>query len=289
MSFNVLTSKFVGLRQGYASNITTQVVDYDSRSSTVELPPFWVDIVKDVEAKTLEIEQCIDRLHDLHKNRLMVRFDDSVDHVRDMEIDQLTSDITKRFAHVKDLLKQITSDDGDGGNDKEDALCKNIQRTHAARLQELSLQFRKSQKTYMSRVKQQKEGGGSVFQASDDESEADAEEERFESGMLLVGGESKMDRKDLQRRDEEIVKIAKSIEELAVIFRELGALVVEQGSILDRIEYNVDLVVEKVKRGNEELVKTSQIQATQRPIKCILALVVIIFILLLLLAFKHSM
>lgn len=287
MSFNVLTSKFVGLRQGYANNLP-QVVDYDQSHSAIELAPFWVDISRDVEQKTKEIEGLIDELHDLHKSRLMVRFDDSVDHVRDLEIDQLTSDITKRFSHIKDLLKQIQGEDGD----KEDALCKNIQRTHAARLQELSLAFRKSQKTYMSRVKQQKEGGGGVFPDGDDADDADGdqndEEERFESGLLLVSGESKLDRKDLQRRDEEIVKIAKSIEELAVIFRELGQLVVEQGSILDRIEYNVDLVVEKVKKGNEELVKTSQVQNTQRPVKCILVLVLIIFVLLLILAFKHS-
>ena len=43
----------------------------------------------------------------------------------------------------------------------------------------------------------------------------------------------------MNERDEEIVRIAKSIEELAAIFKELAVLVIDQGTILDRIDYNM--------------------------------------------------
>ncbi len=36
--------------------------------------------------------------------------------------------------------------------------------------------------------------------------------------------------------------LAKSIEELSVIFKELAVLVIDQGTVLDRIDYNMEQV-----------------------------------------------
>ena len=41
---------------------------------------------------------------------------------------------------------------------------------------------------------------------------------------------------DINQRDKEIAAIAKSIGELATIFKELSVLVIDQGTILDRID-----------------------------------------------------
>lgn len=40
-------------------------------------------------------------------------------------------------------------------------------------------------------------------------------------------------------RSGEVQNLAKSITELAVLFKDLSALVVEQGTVLDRIDYNI--------------------------------------------------
>ena len=42
---------------------------------------------------------------------------------------------------------------------------------------------------------------------------------------------------EVNERDTEIMRIAQSIEELAVIFKQLAVLVIDQGTILDRIDY----------------------------------------------------
>lgn len=49
----------------------------------------------------------------------------------------------------------------------------------------------------------------------------------------------------IRDRDQEIVAIAKSIEELSQIFKELAVLVIDQGTVLDRIDYNMEQVVGK--------------------------------------------
>jgi len=68
-------------------------------------------------------------------------------------------------------------------------------------------------------------------------------------------------------RDEEIVRIAKSIEELAGIMKELAALVIDQGTILDRIDYNMDAAVEHVKEGIVQLEQAEKNQKAGNPIR----------------------
>lgn len=57
-------------------------------------------------------------------------------------------------------------------------------------------------------------------------------------------------------RGKEISNIARSINELAVLFKDLSVLVVEQGTILDRIDYNVKEAKENMEQAIVHLEKT---------------------------------
>ena len=52
----------------------------------------------------------------------------------------------------------------------------------------------------------------------------------------------------------EIINIAKSVHELAQLFTELSVLVVEQGSLLDRIDYNVEQTVDNLEKANDHII-----------------------------------
>ncbi len=92
----------------------------------------------------------------------------------------------------------------------------------------------------------------------------------------------------VNQRDAEITQIAKSIEELAQIFKELAVLVIDQGTILDRIDYNMENAVENVKEGIKHLEKAEESQKNAMSVKCIIVLVLLIIILVAILAWKHS-
>lgn len=59
----------------------------------------------------------------------------------------------------------------------------------------------------------------------------------------------------ISQREKEISEIAKSINSLATIFKDLQTMVIDQGTILDRIDYNIEQTAVHVEAAHEELVK----------------------------------
>jgi len=89
-------------------------------------------------------------------------------------------------------------------------------------------------------------------------------------------------------REKEIIKVAQSINELAQLFKELNVLVLEQGTILDRIDYNIEQTVTKVKQGVTELEKADEYSKKMYTLKCILCLLLLIIILIVVLVARKA-
>lgn len=56
-----------------------------------------------------------------------------------------------------------------------------------------------------------------------------------------------------RQRDEEINKLVASINGLTAIYKEMANLVLEQGTLVDRIDYNIDKAMERTEKGVEHL------------------------------------
>jgi syntaxin 16 len=61
----------------------------------------------------------------------------------------------------------------------------------------------------------------------------------------------------IEQRELEINDIAKGIIELADIFKDLQTMVIDQGTMLDRIDYNVERMAVDVKEAEKELTVVS--------------------------------
>lgn len=57
----------------------------------------------------------------------------------------------------------------------------------------------------------------------------------------------------ITQRDREITTIAESITELADLFKDLSNLVIDQGTLLDRIDYNVEQMATEMEKAVGEL------------------------------------
>lgn len=63
---------------------------------------------------------------------------------------------------------------------------------------------------------------------------------------------------DLHRRDRELTEIAKSIAQLAELFKDLSVLVIDQGTLLDSVEYNIEQTAVQMSEAVKELNMATQ-------------------------------
>ena len=256
------------------------------------LPPVWVDNLDEVNDRIAQIKDKLSSLDDAHTRRFMdvVDFSGETESREDREIEMLTTQITGCFRAAEQALKRVSAA-GAPGEDLPAAERKirlNVQRSMATQLQALSQTFRKRQQKFMARVKAQKAGGG--MGGGGDGFDFLAEEQ---AGGDIGFNDDQMAAVELaevvvEERDAEIMRIASSIEELSTIFKELAVLVIDQGTVLDRIDYNMEQVVERTKQGMKELETAEKHQKSSRPLKCICILLVLIAIMLGILINKHS-
>lgn len=91
---------------------------------------------------------------------------------------------------------------------------------------------------------------------------------------------------DLQLRDRELTQIANSIASLADLFKDLSNLVIDQGTLLDSVEYNIEQTSVQVAEAVKELNIATRYQRNTGRRKIIFLLLLIIFGLIIVLIFK---
>ena len=285
MATRNISRKFKQLREQINDRRIARRFDTPSKETNAPhdmihtLPPRWVDNVDEIKVIIKMIETKIERLHGLHQNRLLVRFDQGTENSQEREIEAVTNQIRSLFKQGETKLRFIAQSRNErnvcGGDEK---VRENIQSQLAKTLQGLTISLSKSQKEYKFRVEAQKSGTADLDGIIGPDPEAGKNSISIagftdEQVVLMELSEA-----TVGERDQEIMKIARSIEELSTIFKELAVLVIDQGTILDRIDYNMETVVEQTRRGVNELQKAEKYSKNSRPIKCIAFLVILIFV-----------
>jgi syntaxin 16 len=84
--------------------------------------------------------------------------------------------------------------------------------------------------------------------------ESDADKS-YSQSTLLQTSQKRIGSNDtvILQREREINDIARGIIELSDIFRDLQTMVIDQGTMLDRIDYNVERMTVDVKAADKEL------------------------------------
>jgi syntaxin 16 len=123
--------------------------------------------------------------------------------------------------------------------------------------------------------------------------ESDADRSFSQSTLLQTKQQQQRIRHDpnealIAQREREIEDIAQGIIELANIFQELQTMVIDQGSMLDRIDYNVERMATDVKEADKELKVASGYQKRSVKRKVMLLLAIVIAGMFILLSLKLS-
>ncbi|KAL1408811.1 t-SNARE affecting a late Golgi compartment protein 2 [Vanrija albida] len=255
------------------------------------LPPKWVDISDEVEEILSRVESKVTALDKLHAKHVLPGFNDRSK--EEAEIERQTADITRDFRRCSSLVASITP--GQRPTRVELVTATNVQRGLAQKVQDASGQFRKKQRVYMQKLQghaiKNKDllaaSGAITLRGSDglDELAEDEEATRNLQSQSQTQAQSHI-AIDIQQRSNEVQQIAQSIAELAELFRDLGNLVVEQGTVLDTVEYNVMETSRAMEHAVDELKTAQRYQSNTGRRRCILLLILIIVGLVIVLVYK---
>ena len=91
---------------------------------------------------------------------------------------------------------------------------------------------------------------------------------------------------NLIKRNNDLDNLLNSVNDLADIYKDMQTLVMEQGSILDRIDYNIDVASTNISSGKKNIEKADKYQKNNCFRNVIIILIICIFIEGLLLIFK---
>ncbi|KAI9595421.1 t-SNARE [Syncephalis fuscata] len=249
-------------RAGLIQNAAEVDGQLESGSTVIEmsvLPPQWVDTMEEIDEDISKLRQSIKNLDELHQKQLLPGLDDNIRFERDIERQQ--ADITSQFRQCQHKIKQIGRRGGASNAsglpaNEEERLGKNVQAALATRLQELSSMFRRKQSNFLQKLKQREaRTKGLLFESSFSSNQQDDSEEGIgaftKEQLALVEDNDTV----VTQRDREIQEITRSISELADIFQDLQTMVIDQGTLLDRIDYNIEQVHTSTRGAAEELTK----------------------------------
>ncbi|BCR83333.1 t-SNARE syntaxin TLG2 [Aspergillus chevalieri] len=260
------------------------------------LPPRWVDVQDEVTEQLADIAQQSSQLDKLHQKHLLPSFgDEDVRRQEEGAIERLTQDITRGFHECQKAVQRIEVMVREAKmqgrvSAGDETMAKNIQISLAARVQDASARFRKKQSTYLKKLRGL-EGVASPFDRTPtptqmqnpytDPSLMESDADKSFSQTTLMQTQQRQRRTGqndaaIEQREREINDIAKGIIELSDIFRELQTMIIDQGTMLDRIDYNVERMGTEVKAADKELNVATNYQRRTTKRKILLLLIIIV-------------
>uniref|UniRef100_T1J522 t-SNARE coiled-coil homology domain-containing protein n=1 Tax=Strigamia maritima TaxID=126957 RepID=T1J522_STRMM len=252
------------------------------------LPPEWVDGLEEVQYQITRIKQMMKELSNMHDKHLhRPTLDDNTDD--EQAIEMMTQDVTQMFSYCHRLVQQIRNKSY-GSRFQEQRLSHNVVQSLVATLQELSISFRQSQSNYLIKIRMREERSQQYFDnaigngfATGDHDQMEMDEmytrEFTKEQLMYLEENTEM----VQHREREVQSVVRSIADLNQIFKDLSQLVVEQGAVIDRIDYNLENSQTQVHEGLQQLQKAEIHQKKNRKMMCIIILAVVTTLLIVIL------
>jgi len=254
------------------------------RGDRSSLPPEWVDYADTAQEEISQIREQIVKLTKAHQRRLLSVMDNSPD----KDVEAISSNISAMIRRCEQSIHQIRAQRKPKEGLLDDEFRQNMQRNLASQLQQLSRQCREIQKEFIAELKRRKG------------QETALEDSAGVPASSSLAGQQAMQQQlaeldDMEalaaNRSGEIAQIASSVTELNRIFKDLAALVIDQGTILDRIDFNTEKIYEKSDEAKGQIQKAvkRKKENDSRAWKCLLVWGAADIVLLLVLLVKYQL
>ena len=250
------------------------------------------------------------KLRELQQKHLVrPDFEDDGAHREQETIKELTEDLTAVFTHTRRLIKyaefispisilyssfafRIIEDSDREPHRSLSTLKENVITALFFDLNNMLGEFRSSQSHYVKQIDARKRNVDTFLLSSDSnnpyessflsQEAAQTDEELTVDQIQQIIANEHM----VKEREREVIKISKSILELNTLFKDLAVLVVDQGTILDRIDFNIEQTSMRIKAAHRHVQKAYEGHKS-RKMQCIVILAGIAMFLMLLLILKR--
>ena len=208
---------------------------------------------------------------------MVSKFDEYLNKELNRTIEKILNEMNTQLKECENIIKKYFNIQID--NETQNQIKINMKQTLFTNFTNFTKKFKLNQKIYAEKYKE--------FVGEDDPtfdlSRRTNDNLNDKKGDFLKTEESKH---ILQQRDNELSLLLNNVSELSNIFKDIQTLVMGQGSILDRIDYNIELAGDNVIKSKNSITKANEYHKKNCFRNALLALIIIIFIEAFLLIFK---
>jgi len=259
-----LTRQFKDLRQNQSTYSDDGLLDEDIESIHHESQnvPRWFAYKETLESLFAGVEKALPKLQECE-----LASTDAFSS-NELERNQLMRTISHNLKQAEQTLRLVHSKTHFSKDPCENSFRQNVRQYFSQRLFEFTKQFQETQKQHLSTKVESdnvKREAASAFMPLEEEEMTDAQVNMLATSSTLYNN-----------RHKEIVELAKSVQEISSMFSELGRMVVEQGTVLDRIDYHCSVALESTKEGVKSLEAAEKEQKKNLGVKLIAVMTAIV-------------
>ena len=173
----------------------------------------------------------------------MPKFDDKENKKLNKIIKVLANEMTNDLKNCEIILKEIINDNIYKNDINNEQIKKNIKQNILVKLSEVTKKFKMNQEIYSNKFND--------FVIDDDLANISMRNKDSDLKGSSDFLSTQENNEQLRRRDNELNNLLESVNELAELFKEMQNLVMQQGTILDRIDYNIDIASININKGKK--------------------------------------
>uniref|UniRef100_A0A0K0G2C8 t-SNARE coiled-coil homology domain-containing protein n=1 Tax=Strongyloides venezuelensis TaxID=75913 RepID=A0A0K0G2C8_STRVS len=251
-------------------------------------PPDWVNMMDEIQYELTRIRTRIDNCQEL-QNKYMGKHslvNEEQNTIQQEKINSATSEVSSLLNHCKKLIV-LLEESCERDTPTIKILRKNVEAALSQSLSDLIMIFKNNQQKYFNYINSRSNNVSSFLVTPGDdfgnlfEDTVLGDNNQFSEELNVMQIQQIMENETMSKEREKcIMNVSKSIYELNSLFKDLAELVVNQGTILDRIDYNIENTNIRVRSALTNVRKADNYQKKNQKMKIILILSVIVLVLI---------
>ena len=239
--------------------------------------PKYMDIYEQCDNILKDFDIEFNKLKEEQQKRIVPNFNETESKLITQNIQMISTKMTQQLKKCKDLTKELKT--LLANSDLDDNVKINMYQNLLNRLAETSRALQINEENQLQKYHEFNGVEDSFFNINNFDSIETTQTQKFNS----------IDAKKIdinKDRNKEIDQIVKTVNELKEIFQEVADMIIFQGTILDRIDYNIYESRHNIRRGNREMEETHERLKSGCLRRINQILIICIFIMSILIIFK---